>query len=97
MDLYTVQLIFYSLGILFMVSLIVAVIAMIYVMFKLKEAVERGVELANETVQEVKRKTVDRVETLLAPEGRGALVRSVGMGILGFAANAIKNRITGKK
>lgn len=75
-----------------MISLIVLVGAMIYILFQLKQTVEEAVEIAKDTMRDIKHSTVDRVETLIT-DNRMKLLSTVGMGAVSFLAK----RIFGKK
>lgn len=81
MDLNTVQLVFYTLGIAFMVSLIILVVTLIYVLIQFKNTVDRATEKAREAVDDLKESTVGRIESLIT-DNRMKIIGGIGMGVV---------------
>lgn len=96
MDLYTIQVIFYSLAIVFMIALIALVVALIYVIFQMKIAFERAIDFAERTVDEVKESTIGRVESLIQ-DNKTKIFSSLAMGGVTFLLNKLKGNFTKKR
>lgn len=96
MDLYTIQVIFYSLAIVFMIALIALVVALIYVMFQMKQTFDRAIQFAENTVDEVKASTIGRVESLIH-DNKTKIFSSLAMGGATFLLNKLRGNFTSKK
>lgn len=94
MDLYTIQVIFYSLAIVFMIALIALVVALIYVIFQMKLAFERAIDFAERTVDEVKESTIGRVESIIQ-ENKTKIFSSLAMGGVTFLLNKLRGTVMG--
>lgn len=96
MDLYTIQVIFYSLAIVFMIALIALVVALIYVIFQMKLAFERAIDFAEKTVDEVKESTIGRVESLIQ-DNKTKIFSSLAMGGVTFLLNKLRGTMMGSR
>jgi hypothetical protein len=96
MDLYTVQYIFYVLGILFMMALIGLVGTLIFVLFEIKNTVDRAVTTARETVIDLRDNTISSVSEMLT-DNRSKIAGTIGMTLLPIVVRFLTGMFSKKK
>lgn len=84
-----IQTTFYTLGSIFMVSLIVATCVFIYIMLALKKIIEQAIEEAKTQVEDLKANTIDRVKALVM-DNRSKIFGTVGVAVSSFVMAQLK-------
>ncbi len=79
-----------------MFSLIILVIALIYVLFQIKNTVEDAVDTFKTTVKDFKHQTVDRIESLVS-ENKMKIASTVGAGLASMVLGRIGSLFGRKK
>lgn len=79
-----------------MFSLIILVIALIYVLFQIKEAVEDAAKTAKHAVADLRESTVGRIENLVS-DNKMKIASTVGMGVVGFLAKKLGDVLKKKR
>lgn len=85
-----IQTTFYTLGSIFMLSLIIATCVFIYIMFALKNLIEQAIEEAKVQVEDLKANTIDRVKALVM-DNRAKIFGTVGVAVSSFVMAQLKN------